>query len=82
MRSLHKFPSDLAVELHQKQHFTMELKATDIAGYREELVISLSSARELAAQAIQQAQRKYKDYDKSRLARLLHWGVGPHEVSR
>jgi len=38
---------------------------TDVMDYREKLTTSLSSARELAAQAIQKAQRKYKkNYDK------------------
>ena len=39
-----------------------EWEATNMAEYREELVVSLSSARETAAQAIQRAQKK--DYDK------------------
>ena len=38
---------------------------TDVIDYREKLTTSLASARELAAQAIRKAQRKYKkNYDK------------------
>ena len=52
-------------------------ETVDVVGYREELVMSLSSARELAAKAIQQAQKKYKkNYDKrasQRDYRLGEW---------
>ena len=55
----------------------IEWEATDMADYREELVMSLSSARELAAQSIQQAQRKYKrNYDRRavhRHYRIAEW---------
>ena len=38
---------------------------TDVDDYREELVLSLSSAREIAAQSIQKSQKQYKKhYDK------------------
>ena len=38
--------------------------------YREELITSLSSARELAAQSIRQAQKRYKgNYDKKAIHR-------------
>ena len=41
------------------------LQVTDVQDYREELVLSLSSAWELAAKSIQTAQNKYKlQYDK------------------
>ena len=41
------------------------LKPTDISDYREELVLSLKSAREIAAQCIRKAQQQYKfQYDK------------------
>ncbi len=47
----------------------------EVEDYREELVLSLSSARKLAAQAIQQAQKKYKTtYD--RKARESHYRIG------
>ena len=42
-----------------------EVEPTDLVEYREELTMSLASARELAAKAIRQAQKKYKrNYDK------------------
>lgn len=42
-----------------------ELSMTDVSDYRQELICSLSSARELAAVHIQKAQQKYKSqYDK------------------
>lgn len=38
---------------------------TDVTDYREELIVSLSSAREIAATNIRAAQRRYKQqYDK------------------
>ena len=41
------------------------LNPTDLGSYREELVLSLSSARELAVASIREAQRSYKgQYDK------------------
>lgn len=47
-----------------------EIEPTDVMDYREELTMSLSSARKLAAEAIHQAQKKYKgDYDKKTLPR-------------
>ncbi len=51
------------------------LEPCDVEDYREELVLSLSSARELAAQAIQQAQRKYKAlYDRKASERRYRVG--------
>ena len=42
-----------------------EIEPTNVEKYREELITSLSSARELAAQSIRQAQKRYKgNYDK------------------
>lgn len=47
----------------------------EIQDYREELVVSLSSARELAAKSIQRAQRKYKaSYDQRAMQK--HYQVG------
>ena len=44
---------------------TTPVQLTDIEDYREELVLSLTSAREIAAQTMQNAQAKYKQqYDK------------------
>ena len=44
---------------------THPLEPTDISDYREELMLSLSSARDLAAKSVCQAQRKYKtQYDR------------------
>ena len=41
------------------------LNPTDLGSYREELILSLSSARELAVTSIQEAQKSYKaQYDK------------------
>ena len=41
-----------------------ELEVTDLTEYRQELVTPLSSAREIAARAIRQAQCKYKNFDR------------------
>ena len=42
-----------------------EIEPRDVRTYREQLTLSLSSARELAAQSIRQAQQKYKSsYDR------------------
>ena len=47
-----------------------EIEPTDVMDYCEEFTMSLSSARKLAAEAIHQAQKKYKgDYDKKTLPR-------------
>jgi len=45
------------------------LEPTDVTDYREELALSLSSARTLAASQIQKAQSKYKKcyYRKAKL---------------
>ena len=41
------------------------LEPTDISDYREELMLSLSAARDLAAKSIRRTQRKYKtQYDR------------------
>ena len=46
------------------------LHPADVSDYREELTLSLSSARELAADHIRKAQKRYKsNYDKSRGAK-------------
>ena len=51
------------------------VEAVDVADYREEVVLSLSSARELAADSIRKAQVKYKAaYD--RKATPMHYQVG------
>ena len=43
-----------------------ELEATEVADYREEVILSLSTARQLAAESIRTAQARYKgSYDKS-----------------
>ena len=39
-----------------------QLQPADVSEYREELCVSISTARQLAANAIQKAQRKYKKY--------------------
>ena len=44
-----------------------------MVGYREELILLLSSARELAAQSIQQAQKKYKTNYDLKAYRQDHW---------
>ena len=38
-----------------------ELEATDVSDYREQVILSLSTARQLAAVSIRTAQEKYKD---------------------
>ena len=51
------------------------IQPTDINDYREELTLSLSSAREIAASCIRQAQQKYKkDYDKRSTVREYRLG--------
>ena len=41
------------------------IKPTDVSDYRQELILSLATARKLAAESIQKAQRQYKtQYDK------------------
>ena len=51
------------------------LDPTDLGSYREELIVSLSSARELAASSIQEAQKSYKtQYDKK--VRVVNFRVG------
>ena len=56
---------------------TEQLGITEISDYREELILSLSSARELAVSSIKAAQQRYKQqYDrKSRSVtfKLGHW---------
>ena len=64
-----------------------QLQVADVDDYRQELVMSLSSARELAAKSIQAAQKKYKkQFDKK--ARPTSFKVGswvlvlfPHELT-
>ena len=64
-----------------------QLQVADVDDYRQELVVSLSSARELAAKSIQAAQKKYKKlFDKK--ARPTSFNVGswvlvlfPHELT-
>ena len=52
-----------------------ELEPTDVADYREELVLSLSTARKLAAESIKSAQSRYKKtYDK--LSREADYQLG------
>ena len=46
-----------------------EIEPTDLVDYREELTVSLSSARELAAQVIRQAQKYKRNYDKKAACR-------------
>jgi len=66
---------------------TSALEPTDISDYQEEMMLSLSSARNLAAKSIRQAQQKYKtQYD--RKATHHHYRIGdwvlirfPHEES-
>ena len=52
-----------------------ELEPTDVADYREELVLSLSTARKLAAESIKSAQSRYKKtYDQ--LSREANYQLG------
>ena len=51
------------------------LTPTDLDSYREELVLSLSSARELAVTSIREAQKSYKSqYDKKTNTVDFHLG--------
>jgi len=61
------------------------IQPTDVADYREELSLSLFSARELAAKTIQKAQKRYKDQHDKYLS-PTEYGLGdwvlvrfPHE---
>ena len=54
---------------------TLPLLPTDISDYREELLLSLSSARNLAEQSIRQAQKK------SQCTLISNWRLGACEVS-
>ena len=55
---------------------THPLEPTDISDYREELMLSLSSARDLAAKSIHRAQRKYKtQYDRKTTQHKYRIGV-------
>jgi len=63
------------------------LAMTDVGDYREQLILSLSSARELAVTNIQAAQRRYKKYH-DRTANQREYKLGdwvlvrfPHEES-
>lgn len=52
-----------------------ELEPTEVADYREELILSLSTARELVAESINSAQARYKKmYDKLML--ITSWETG------
>ena len=58
------------------------LQVADVQDYREELVLSLSSARELAAKSIQTAQNKYKlQYDKKAAPIDYSRRLGPNSLS-
>ena len=52
-------------------------QVTSVEDYREELVLSLTSARDLAAQAIQKSQERYKrNYDRRSTYTTTPWRVG------
>ena len=52
-----------------------ELEATDVSDYREQVILSLSTARQLAAVSIRTAQEKYKEvYDRS--SRVADYKLG------
>ena len=54
---------------------TDDIHPTDVEDYREELMLSLTSARRLAAGCIQKAQRRYKDqYDRRTREKPLRIG--------
>ena len=81
---------DLTVGLQQKQHIYLPPEALhdiDVADYRQELMVSVTSARELAAQNIRRAQDYYKKHY-NRRAKPAGYKVGqwvlirfPHEES-
>ena len=51
------------------------LQPTDVSDYREQLVLSLTSARDLATQSIRKAQNQYKSqYDKKSTKRTYQVG--------
>ena len=53
----------------------VELQPTDVSDYREELVLSLRSARDLATQCIRKAQNQYKhQYNKRSMKRTYQVG--------
>ena len=51
------------------------LDPTDLGSYREELILSLSSARELAVASIQEAQKSYKNQYNKRV-KVVKFRVG------
>ena len=51
-----------------------ELKSVEVNGYREELIVLLSNAREMAAESIRQAQKKYKAQYDNAVANQLRKG--------
>ena len=53
-----------------------DLEPTDVTDYREELVVSRSTARRLAAEAIQTAQVKYKAAYDHRHSQRTEFGIG------
>ena len=57
------------------------IEPCDVEDYREELVCMLSSARELAAQEVEKAQKKYKKYHDCRSSRL-NYKIGDSLSSR
>ena len=51
------------------------IKPTDVSDYRQELILSLVTARKLAAESIPKAQRRYKtQYDKKATSTEYHVG--------
>ena len=52
-----------------------DLEVTEVSDYREEMVLSLSTARKMAAESIRKAQAKYKRiYDRD--TRPVHFNIG------
>ena len=51
------------------------LQPADVSDYRDQLTLSLSSARQLAVESVQRAQKKYKrNYDKTATPAILRTG--------
>ena len=72
---------------HRRKQPTFHMFSIEVSDYREELMVSLSSARNLALKTIQGAQAKYKKaYDKNARGDRIRTGSWvmvyfPHEES-
>ena len=52
------------------------IQAVDVSDYREEIILSLSTARDLASKCIQRAQKKYKKHYDQKAAPRPYLNIG------